>query len=299
MRTSTPLRFDGLESAAAWDYERALLLQPTAGNPLAALLDIADRIADGEPYHFDVAIYRTAGPAAIPRQASRSQPRLIATRTYAPLLQSYAPASGGDQPVTGIDQSNTVDCSNAVMVNSFCGVVDNRVTTVYESQPQTVYVPYYIPFFIPRRRREPPPPPPPQPAQANLFTWHRVPSIVTPPEPRSPPPIRVPQPYAPSHPRQRVDVPVTDGGGVILVGTTPSPSSAQTRVLTQQSAGTVMVRTLSGYPRFVRPMDIGTPSVMPVAASVPASSGTMAMPAAQATFVPSTQVLRAINSRRH
>src|SRR6266705_616292 len=34
-------------AGGTWDYQDALLLQPTAGEPLAAVLDIADRVTDG------------------------------------------------------------------------------------------------------------------------------------------------------------------------------------------------------------------------------------------------------------
>src|SRR3989442_8768547 len=47
VRSRTPLRFDDLRSEAGWDYANALLFQPTAGKPLAALLAIAHPLAAG------------------------------------------------------------------------------------------------------------------------------------------------------------------------------------------------------------------------------------------------------------
>src|SRR5712691_1873692 len=58
-----PFDFAALAQGDAWDY-RALLFQPTAGDPLAALLDIVDRLANGRPFDYDVARY-TVTPAAI------------------------------------------------------------------------------------------------------------------------------------------------------------------------------------------------------------------------------------------
>src|SRR5712664_4149380 len=59
VRSRTPFRFEDVRGESGWDYANALLFQPTAGNPLAALLDIADRITGGARYQYDVAEYRT------------------------------------------------------------------------------------------------------------------------------------------------------------------------------------------------------------------------------------------------
>ncbi len=59
VRSRTPLRFDDLRNDSGWDYANSLLFQPTAGNRLAALLDIADRMAGDARYQYDVATYRT------------------------------------------------------------------------------------------------------------------------------------------------------------------------------------------------------------------------------------------------
>ena len=53
--------FAALRMGSAWDYGNAWLLQPTAGDPLAAVLDIADRVTDGRPYDYGVAAYARSG----------------------------------------------------------------------------------------------------------------------------------------------------------------------------------------------------------------------------------------------
>src|SRR3989442_10589232 len=72
-RSEFPFHFDGLVSSGGdrWDYDSALLLQPTAGNALVALLDVVDRMAEGRPYQYDAAAYGAHGigftrPRAVP-----------------------------------------------------------------------------------------------------------------------------------------------------------------------------------------------------------------------------------------
>ncbi len=201
-RARRPLQVAGLRAGSFWDYNDGLLFQPTAGNPLAALLDIADRMADGGSFDFDVTTYRTGdrGPVAAPDPQLTTPVCLGCVRSY--------PAE--QQSTVVIDQSNTVDCSSAVLVNSFCGVVDNRVTNTYvynevAPAPAPIYVPYYVPVFIPRRRQPSPPPPPPQRTLANAFPLRRASPGVVPPPPHRKPLIDVQQPrrrYAPIGPRQ-------------------------------------------------------------------------------------------------
>jgi hypothetical protein len=162
-RARTPLQVGDLRAGSRWDYDNGLLFAPTAGDPLAALLDIADRLTGGRPYDSDVKTYRTGGPLP-PRDPQlitpvclycvRSRPEAPPPPPAAPIIQT-----------TSISQPNTVYCSSGVMTNSFCGVVDNRVTNTYVyneaargAPAQPVYVPYYVPFVIPRRRFAPPPP---------------------------------------------------------------------------------------------------------------------------------------------
>src|SRR6266480_107005 len=196
VRSRAPLRFDDLRNDAGWDYANALLFQPTAGNPLAALLDIADRMVGGGRYQYDVAEYRTpqtsktlAVEGEVPWSGSASG--------------SYYPDAPATQPVAVVEQTNSVDCSNAQLVNSFCGVIDNHVTNIYQQQaePAPLYVPYYVPFIIPRRHRfsRDSQPTPPQPAIALAVNLRALRTRIVPPRQRETPPIRVRQPYAPSH----------------------------------------------------------------------------------------------------
>ena len=198
VRSRTPFRFDDLRDAGAWDYANALLFQPTAGNPLAALLDIADRMAGGARYQYDVAEYRTPQTAA-----------MLALQDEVPWSGSgsgsYYPDQPAAAPAAVVEQTNSVDCSNANLVDSFCGVIDNHVTNIYQQQaepaPAPAYVPYYIPFFVPRRHRfsRDSQPPRPQPAIALAVNLRALQTTLVPPRRREPTPIRVRQPYAPSH----------------------------------------------------------------------------------------------------
>ncbi|HEY6109836.1 MAG TPA: DUF4384 domain-containing protein, partial [Gemmatimonadales bacterium] len=209
----TPFRFDGLTAGNGWDYEHALLLQPTAGNPYAALLDIADRIANGEAYNYDLTGYRTPGAIASRRlQADTVCFNCLAARhsggggtangygeinnSAIAIDHSYAAAPGG----------TVVDCSSATLVDSWCGVQDNSVSTTVTETPtyeSTTYVtPIEEPFFFPfrrfrRMRREPAPAPFPPAIALNL---RRVPGRVVPPPARRPPRIVVQQPTARSRP---------------------------------------------------------------------------------------------------
>lgn len=215
VRSRAPFRFDGLTAGGRWDYEHALLLLPTAGNPFAALLDIADRIADGEAYNYDLAAYRTPGAVASrtvapdsvcfscftarrSRTASGETGSDI-TNSAVALDHSYAAAPGG----------TVVDCSSATLVDSFCGVQDNSVsTTVEEStvyQSTSVVYPVYTPLFFPLRRFRRPPRAPAPPPPAIALNLRRVPGRIVPPPPRRPPPsscsspgrraIRTPSPH--------------------------------------------------------------------------------------------------------
>jgi len=62
-------------------------------------------------------------------------------------------------------------------------------------------VPYYLPYFIPRRHRfsRDSQPPRPQPAIALAVNLRALRTTMVPPRQREPAPIRVRQPYAPSH----------------------------------------------------------------------------------------------------
>ena len=214
VRSWTPLDFAGLVDGNRWDYARSLLLQPTAGNPLAALLDIADRITDGEAYTYDLTGYRTPGVLAARRTTTDSVCGSCFTTRH---QHADAAASDGEAAAIAIDHSmaasgngSVVDCSYATLTSSFCGV-DNSVTTYQESTaaapaPEaaaTVVYPYYpqgyFPYFFFHRRRIPQPTPP-LPPPAIALNLRAAPRAVVPPPPRRIPRIVVTQPTAPSRP---------------------------------------------------------------------------------------------------
>jgi hypothetical protein len=290
-RSRWPFQAAGLRTASTWDYDGALLFQPTAGDPLAALLDIVDRMADGRPYEFDVTMYRPG--------------RTLAPRGCLGCVRSHAPDDVEQQANVVIDQSNTVDCSSAVLINSFCGVMDNRVTNTYvynEVAPasEPVYVPYYVPVFIPRRRGMAPPPPPPQPGRASVIALRRVRGVVVPPEPRRLPVMRVRQPrqrYTPIETRPRPEV---DGGSApppavpraATSSVVPAPSAPAVRRHVVQVSADMPV----GAPVSSRPDRVEGPRSGARVSERPA--GTVSVPMMRPrAVVPSSAMLRAIRDR--
>ena len=161
VRSRWAFDFAALRAGATWNYHDALLLQPTAGDPLAALLDIADRVTDGRPYDFGVVAYTSEGTVQTRRVPLQPLVCLSCVRHGAPAVAT----------ATAIP-TNAVDCSNASLTNAFCGVNSGSVSiasappappqVVYQPAPAAVYVPYFLPMAHGFRRRfEPPPPPPP------------------------------------------------------------------------------------------------------------------------------------------
>ena len=293
-RSRRPLQLAGLSTGPFWDYDHGMLFQPTAGDPLAALLDIADRMADGRPFDFDVTTYRTgAGPVAT------RDPQL----TTPLCLTCVRSRSVEQQSTVVIDQSNRVDCSSAVLVNSFCGVVDNRVTNTYvynDVAParEPVYVPYYVPIFIPRRRRvSEPPPTAPQRTLAIAFPLRRASVVVIPPPPpRRRPVIDVQQPrqrYAPIALRQReeaVAIPVATAPS-LPPGGPRTVAPAAPRLVNWVSAGVPIRASVSWEPAATRAAQPEAPLREPV-------HGTLSLPMTQPrTFVPSSTLLRTIRAR--
>ncbi len=174
VRSRWPFEFAALRAGSTWNYYDALLLQPTAGDPLAALLDIADRVTDGRPYDFGVVTYTRAGTVQKRRVPLQPLVCLSCVRRATPVAAAPAAAP-----------ANAVDCSNASMTNSFCGVANASVSitsvpqVAYQPQPQPqppaaaapVYVPYYLPIVVHgahRRFERPilPAPSAPQPSAA-------------------------------------------------------------------------------------------------------------------------------------
>lgn len=160
VRSRWPFEFSALQAApgSTWDYDDALLLQPTAGDPLGALLDIADRITDGRPYDYGVVTYSREGTVSSRRAPLQPEVCLSCVRQGTPVAAAPAPAP-----------TNSVDCSNASLTNSFCGVNSGSVSIAsapaapspqmaYQPSPQPVYVPYFLPIIVhvARPRFEPP-----------------------------------------------------------------------------------------------------------------------------------------------
>src|SRR5574341_627099 len=156
-----------------WNYQDAWLLQPTGGDPLAALLDIADRVTDGRPYDYGGVRYLRDGSVAALGAPLQPQVCLSCARPRPPVEVAARPVP-----------TNAVDCSNASLTNSFCGVNSGSVSITGVPQapaqpapaaaPAPVYVPSYQPIFVTtgHRRSEHsirPMPPPPQPAAASAF----------------------------------------------------------------------------------------------------------------------------------
>ena len=163
-------------AGGTWDYQNAWLLQPTAGDPLGALLDIADRVTDGRPYDYGGVKYSRDGSVAALGLPVQPDVCLSCVSRGTSVASAPAPAP-----------TNAVDCSNASLTNSFCGVNSGSVSITSVPQaayqpapaaapaPAAVYVRYYVPMFIHgehRRFDRPmiPPPSVPRPSAAAAFS---------------------------------------------------------------------------------------------------------------------------------
>lgn len=288
-RSPVPFQFDPLRYANRWDYERSLLLQPTAGNPFAAALDIADRVADGQPYDYDVTAYGT--PGTLTHASERDSVCFSCLTVRRVRSAPSAPAA------VVVSNSSVVDCSGANLVDSFCSVQDNRVSNVYTdnsvTEVNTVEVPVYVPFFVPVRtlRPIPPVPPPPPPAITIPKPLRKIAGHVVPPPPRPRPDIVIVQPTAPSHP----DLAATEPAPGAEAPTAPPP----VRVVRPM----VAAATPGGMRFMARPagtMEMGT-AFSAAAAPAQSRATTIASPAllAPRTFVPSRAFLRSISTPRH
>jgi hypothetical protein len=164
VRSRWAFDFTSLRAGGSWNYEESLLLQPTGGDPVAALLDISDRVTDGRPYEYGVVAYARNGAVA-----TRTAP-IIPQVCLSCVRQGIAVAAASAAAPT-----NAVDCSNASLTNAFCGVNSGSVSiasspapaaapqVVYEPAPQVVYVPYLVPIGRGFRSRFAQPMPPPAP----------------------------------------------------------------------------------------------------------------------------------------
>src|SRR5437588_1058516 len=99
VRSRWPFEFAALRAGSTWNYQDAFLLQPTAGDPLAALLEIADRVTDGRPYDYGVVAYSRDGTVAARR--TPLQPSVCLTCVRHGEAVAAAPATA---------RANTVDC---------------------------------------------------------------------------------------------------------------------------------------------------------------------------------------------
>jgi len=168
-------------AGGTWDYQNAWLLQPTAGDPLGALLDIADRVTDGRPYDYGGVKYSRDGSVAA--LGLPVQPDVCLSCVRRGISVAAAPA-----PMP----TNAVDCSNASMTNSFCGVNSGSVSitsapqAAYQPPPAAasaaVYVPYFVPMFVhgDHRRFERPMPPPTIAPRPSAAAFPIAPRLVVP-----------------------------------------------------------------------------------------------------------------------
>ena len=137
----------GVGAGSTWNYGGAWLLQPTAGDPLAALLDIADRVTDGRAYDYGAVAYENGGTVAN-RRAPRQPDVCLSCVRHGTEVAVAPPAMA----------TNAVDCANAALTNSFCGVNSGSVsiTSAAAAPPQPIYQPtavapmaVYVPYFVP------------------------------------------------------------------------------------------------------------------------------------------------------
>src|SRR5574341_242927 len=157
-RAAAPFQLSALAAGDRWD-SGALLFLPTAGDPVAALLDIVDRLTDGRPYDYDVATYPVAGGAAV-AAAAPSGERLrsasavhSATATPAPRVfpSSGYSAPAAPEPTMPVN----ADCSGAIISEgSACASVTYNAAPQMAALPspeetygQQPYAPYYNPYI--------------------------------------------------------------------------------------------------------------------------------------------------------
>lgn len=299
--SARPFDVDGLVRSGAWDYGHALLFQPTAGNLFAALLDIADRVSGGGPYRYDQAAYRTPG-ASSARLASGEAVCLECFTTHS---SRPAPTVAVNTGTVNTGTMNVVDCSNATLVSSFCGVEDNRsyvteqaVEPPVEVSGYPVVVPVYVPLLIPSRRRfERPHRPLPTPALAYDHRLRAVPGRVVPPPPRRRPPIAVPQPRVPTRSRPRRSDPQPQAPSDVGRPRAARPSSGTT----PRSAAASPTSPVAPTTRWERaPFVYVVPRTLPerrLRQSTAAVPTTIALPRTRAPLAPSRSV-RSITPRR-
>jgi hypothetical protein len=207
-----------------------------------------------------------------------------------------------DHSYAAANNSSVVDCSNANLVDAFCGVQDNSVTNTYTDnstyESNTVVYPVVESFFIPFRRivrPTPPAPPLPPPAITLPMRLRPVSRRLVPPPPRRRPPIVVVQPTAPSHPEgwgSRTDpvasAPVLPAQPVRVARTAAVASSAVARGqagVINGGAGSMRAAATFAAPVGRAP---ATTTTIPRSAASPPRA-----------IVPSRAMVRALNAARH
>jgi len=181
VRSRWPFDFTAIRRGSDWNYSDALLLLPTAGDPLAAILDIAERVTDGRPYDYGEVTYSREG-LVVARGPVRQPDVCLSCVRHATAVVTAAAAA-----------TNSVDCSNASLTNSFCGVNSGSVSisapapapqspqVIYQPAPEAVYVPYFVPFARGMRRRfESAPTPPPMAPRSQGVAYPIAPRLVVP-----------------------------------------------------------------------------------------------------------------------
>jgi len=181
VRSRWPFDFTAIRRGSDWNYSDALLLLPTAGDPLAAILDIAERVTDGRPYDYGEVTYSREGLVVVRGPVRQPDVCLSCVRHTTAVVTAAAAAT------------NSVDCSNASLTNSFCGVNSGSVSisapapapqspqVIYQPAPEAVYVPYFVPFARGMRRRfESAPTPPPMAPRSQGVAYPIAPRLVVP-----------------------------------------------------------------------------------------------------------------------
>jgi hypothetical protein len=305
-RSGVPFRFTLLASGDDWDYAGALLLQPTGGDALAALLDIVERLADEGRAEVDVTTYAVNSPKgalSLAAAGATTDP----TTVWPSTRSSPYPGAGGDQAPDreesyGDSTATTPIIITAVCASSYvaegavCGSVSYNPTFIQsetenqpypDTYPAGGYYPYYDPYFFflfshrVRTIERPAPPPPPRPAQ----TLPRPPRpsrvrVIKPALPQYPPlpPPRRPMPVAAAG--ARIRAPGSDDVARMAAARPPMTSvsrpmpAAWTRRRPATAAGAAAIAVPAAVAAPVVRRPAGSPSVAPGVSPLPASRGT-------------------------
>ena len=293
-RSAVPFRFDLLARGDDWDYADALLFQPTAGNPLAAMLDIVERLAGSRRYDVDATTY-TVIPTLVaddPAPDANDALSMGGSSGY-----SHAPYPGGAGAGAAYADSIapapsiSAVCSNSyVAQGAVCGSVLIN-STIDQSSSQTPSPPdysqndgrfFFFPFFLGLFRRRillerpsiPAPPPrrpaetlplPPRPSRVRVIT-PAAPSSMAPARP--PMIVSRPMPEAWTRVRSRVPVAIPAVSGTALPvirhpADWPPPTLATPAVgaplSSSDHAGVIVSQMPLGVPMGARSFATGTP----------------------------------------